>query len=185
MPEIILTPRSAADGLPTVNFGSLKLCEAPALKLSSVMPFQGQVRALDAALRTAHGLAVPHPNRMTHSDTAQCLWTGRGQVFLVQPEPAPDLAGFAALTDQTDAWVTLDLTGAQSVSVLARLVPIDLSLSAFPPDGCARTLSGHANIILHRIEDGFRIRAFRSMAQSLAHEIADAMAGVAARAALH
>jgi heterotetrameric sarcosine oxidase gamma subunit len=62
-------------------------------------------------------------------------------------------------------------------------VPIDLRASVFGEHSCARTLCQHITVALRRDGEGFEIMAFRSMAATLVHEIADAMAAVAARGA--
>ena len=49
---------------------------------------------------------------------AACVWTGRGQAFLIGAEPPDGLAGIAALTDQSDAWVVLRLAGPALEDVL-------------------------------------------------------------------
>ena len=43
------------------------------------------------------------------------------------------------MTDQSDGWTVLALSGAAAVDVLARLVPVDLRLAAFPVGGALRT----------------------------------------------
>ncbi|WP_425071986.1 sarcosine oxidase subunit gamma [Sagittula sp. S175] len=180
-----LNARSAAHGLTPVTHGTCSLTEAPARTMTSLMPFQGQVQALTDALRKAYGVTFPAPGQcLTEGDTT-IVWTGRGQAFLIGPAPDDALTPHAALTDQTDGWVTLDLTGDDARHVLARLIPVEFSPGAFPPEACARTQLQHAHILLHRIENGFRIRGFRSMARTIVHEIADAMAAVAARASVH
>ncbi|MBP0484064.1 sarcosine oxidase subunit gamma [Sagittula salina] len=179
-----LIARSPAFGLTPVAYGATTLTEGPWQQLTALMPFAGQTARICTALQDAYGLNFPAPGRLTRAGHTTCVWTGRGQAFLVGSEPVQDLARYAAVTDQSDAWVTLDLTGEQAAEVLARLVPLDLSPRAFGADHAARTLLGHAAIQLHRLENGFRIRGFRSMARTIVHETADAMAAVAARAAL-
>ena len=93
------------------------------------------------------------------------------------------LDGLAAVTDQSDAWIVVRLEGAGAEDVLARLVPIDLRGRAFPQDSAARTLLGHMSVGIVRVPGGFEIRAFRSMAGTLAHELGRAMRAVAARGA--
>lgn len=177
-----LIARTAAEGQVPLRHGTCILSEVTGGCMTSVAPFQGQVAALDAALLDTYGLRFPSPNCVTHSERATCLWMGRGLAFLVGTRVAPQIAQYAALTDQSDAWVTLDLIGADTAVVMARLVPIDLCPAAFGPGTCARTLLGHANVSLECVENGVRIRGFRSMTRTIVHEIADAMAGVAARA---
>ncbi|WP_372530273.1 sarcosine oxidase subunit gamma [Salipiger bermudensis] len=172
-----LKARSPAEGLGPLNKGRFTLSEAPMTRVTALMPKPGARAALSGALKEAHGSSLPAPNRRS----GPCLWAGRDTFFLIGADPAPDLEAHAAVTEQSDAWVILDLTGEGAEDVLARLVPVDLRPNAFPEDATARTLCGHMNVLIHRVEGGYRVMAFRSMARTLWHEIADAMAGVAAR----
>ena len=178
-----LIAKTPAQGLLPVTHGALILSEASPGTLTSLMPFKGQAGALSAALQAAHGLSFPAAGQQVRAREAACLWTGLGQAFLAGPAPAPELAQHAAMTDQSDAWVVLELTGKSAADALARLVPVDLRPQSFGETQVARTLCQHANIVLYRIEGGFGLMGFRSMAATLVHEIADAMANIAARQA--
>lgn len=185
MTDFILKARGATAGLLPVTHGTVTLSEAPAQPMTSVMPYPGQVAAVEAALQEAHGLSFPAPGQVTQAGDVRCLWTGQAEAWLVGVAPPDRLAGLAALSDQGDGWVVLHLTGQGAAEVLARRVPLDLRPARFGVQACARSLLGHAAIHLCRIEEGFEIRGFRSMARTLVRELADAMAAVAAREALH
>jgi sarcosine oxidase subunit gamma len=161
----------------------LTLSEVDPGRLTALMPFKGQADALSAALVAAHGVAFPAPGRVTEGDGVLCGWTGRGQAFLAGPAPDEGLSRFASVTDQSDAWAVVELTGDGVEEVLARLVPIDLRPASFPEGSAARTLCQHMTVTIWRTGQGLRIMGFRSMARTLAHEIADAMASVVARQA--
>jgi heterotetrameric sarcosine oxidase gamma subunit len=163
-----------------VTHGHTTLAEWPLPRITSVAPFQGQDKAVAKALKTM-GLTFPAPNAaVTSKGTGRLIWTGRNQAFLLDADPAP-LAGLAALTDQTDGWCGLMLTGAGAADVLARLVPVDLRDSRFPVGRCIRTGLNHMNIVLWRRDDGFALLVFRSMARTAWHELTEAMQTVAAR----
>ena len=68
--------------------------------------------------------------------------------------------------------------------MLARLVPIDLDPAAFPPGSAARSMLGHVPLLLVNGDDGFELLVPRSYARTAVEELATAMRGVAARAAL-
>ena len=109
------------------------------------------------------------------------VWAGRGMAFLLGAEP-PDTPD-AAITDQSDGWVWVTLTGADAGTVLARLCPLDLRPAAFPVGTSARTMLQHLSVLMIRTEQGFVIAAYRSMARTLVHEVEAAMQAVAARRA--
>ena len=174
----------AAAGLVPVRTGALSLTGPELGALTSVSPRRGAEFALKDALQHAHGLGWPAPNRSTGNHGARLVWFGHAHALLIGPQPAPQLADHAALTDQSDAWVALQLAGAGGEDVLARLVPVDLRAAPFPPGHTARTLLGHANVSITRTgENCFLILGFRSMAKTLVHELEIAMAAVTARKA--
>lgn len=179
MAELLATPATA--GLVPLTHGPLTLADAAPARITSVAPLAGQGAALDAAL-AAMGLGWPAPNRQIAGPSGRIVWAGAGQAFLLDADPAP-LAGLAALTDQTDAWATLRLTGPAVADVLARLMPVDLRPAAFGDGAALRTALGHMMAVVMRAGDGIEIMVFRSMARTAVHELAAAMSAVAARGA--
>lgn len=181
-----LTAKTACEGLLPVSRGDVSLSEIAPDHITALMPYRGRTGALSAALEAAHGLGFPGAGRVASgADATCCVWTSRDQAFLIGPEPGSGLAGHASVTDQTDAWAVVLLSGEGVEEVLARLVPIDLRPAAFPVGSSARTLCQHMTVTLWRREDGIAIMGFRSMARTLAHEIGEAMGLVAARHDAH
>lgn len=179
-----LTAKSPCDGLLPLEFGDVLLSEPDQTCLTSLAPFKGQDAALSEALKAAHGMAAPAPNRATGREGARAVWFGQSHVMLIGPEPDAGLAQYAAMTDQSDAWAVLRIEGAGAEDVLARLVPLNLSQTVFKRGHSARSLLQHMTISITRVGDtAFQIMAFRSMAGTLVHELETAMKGVAARAA--
>jgi sarcosine oxidase subunit gamma len=173
---------SACHDLLPVEIGGFSLSEEEAVCLTSIAPRKGQEKALSEALKAAHGMAFPAPNRATGKAGARAVWFGRGQAMLIGPAPDDRLAEFAALTDQSDAWATVRLDGAGSDDVLARLVPVDLRGAVFKRGHTARTALMHMMASITRVSDtAFQIMVFRSMAATLVHDLKTAMEGVAAR----
>lgn len=176
MPELIA--KSALDGR-RLTVGGVTLAEVDCGPITSIAAFPGGGAAVAKGLK-ALGLAMPGPNAMTGQDGARLVWTGRDQAFLIGVA-APALEG-AAVTDQTDGWAVLSLSGASAVDVLARHLPVDLRLSAFPAGTVQRTQVNHMNAIVLRLaEAAFQIMVFRSMARTAWHELEDAMHMVSAR----
>ncbi|MFN3822568.1 MAG: sarcosine oxidase subunit gamma [Pseudorhodobacter sp.] len=172
-----LIAKSPLGGL-SVTIGTLTLAEVDAGPITSVAPFRGQAKALDKALKPL-GLAFPAPNRLRAGKGARLVWTSRDQAFLIGADAAI-LAPHAALTDQTDGWAMLRLSGQGAADALMRLVPLDLD--AMLSGEAARAPLGHMQSILMREESGFEILVFRSMARTAWHEIETAMKSLAARA---
>ncbi|MDE3027108.1 MAG: sarcosine oxidase subunit gamma [Paracoccaceae bacterium] len=180
MASLITT--SAFDASLPVAHGALTLAAAHVARITSVAPFNGKEKSVSAALKSAHGLAFPAPNRVLEKGAARIAFAGRGTAFLIDADPAA-LDGLAALTDQSDGWATLRLTGAGAEDALARLVPIDLRSVAFPAGSAARTSLGHMMTLILSVESGFDILVMRSMAHTATHEITTAMAALSARTA--
>ena len=179
-----LIAKTASEDLLPLTLGNLTLADASPRRLTAVAPFAGSVAAAAVALRAA-GLDWPAPDRAVKGAKGSCLWSGRDQMFLTDIAPPDGLAAYAALTDLTDAWVALKLTGPDAASALARLLAIDLSPRAFPEGATARTGLGHMMALVHRSSGrSFTVYVFRSMVASAAHEIELAMRALAARSAL-
>ena len=178
---IELKPKSACDGA-AMDVGGMRVMEVDLGILTSLAPYAGQEKALDAALRARHGMRWPAPNRTTGKAGARTIWFGRHMALLAGPAPDSGLAKHAALTDQSDAWACVELSGARAEDVLARLVPVDLRFAQFKGGHCARTMVGHMNgAIVRTGAQSFLIMVFRSMAETLMHDLKVSMEAVASR----
>ena len=177
-----LIAKSPCDGMLPLEIGDMRVSEENPGRLTLIAPFRGQDKEASNALKDAHGVSWPQPNRSTGKAGNRAIWFGRGQVLLAGPTPDASLRRFAALTDQSDAWAVTRLEGTAACDVLARLVPLDLRSDAFKRGHTARTELAHMMVSLTRTGPvAFQIMTFRSMAKSLVHELKTAMEGVAAR----
>lgn len=184
MAELTATPPFAGLSLP-LEIGRARAEAAELGQLTDLAPFRGKAPALATALQAGHGLDLPQAGQSGELGDTLILWFGAGHVLLCGPAPDAALADLAALTDQTDGWAALTLSGADAESVLARLVPLDLSPAAFGPGRTARSTIGHMPASLTRRQDGtFLLMTFRSMAGTLAEDLQTAMSGVNARRSL-
>ncbi|MBO6602498.1 MAG: sarcosine oxidase subunit gamma [Roseicyclus sp.] len=180
-----LIAKSAAAGLLPIEIGTVTLTEETPAAITALMPFAGQLRALSAAFKAAHGVPFPGPNRSSAKGGTRVCWSGLDEAFLIGDPAQADLADHAAVVDQTDAWAVLHLEGKDAAEVLARLTPINLGREHFKRGHAARSLIGHMTALIIRTgAQGFTILIFRSMAATAIHELDVAMRGVAARAAL-
>ena len=177
-----LQAKSPLAHVPKRKIGSVTLAEVDLGSLTSVAPFNGEVGAVSKALKADYGVAFPAPGRSNQSAAAQVIWFGQGMALLVGPDPTDKLAIHAATTDQSDAWVSVRLSGDAVQDVLARLTPTDLRMMHFPEGHTARTLLGHMAASITRVgPDAFLILVYRSMADTLLEELETAMENVAAR----
>ena len=170
-----LTSTPALTGLP-LTIGTVTLSALDPGRVTAVAPYPGR----DLSTH----LPMPSPGDVIDHAGGRIVWAGRETAFVLGVE-VPDLAGLAAVTDQTDGWAWVTLSGPDALEVLARLTPLDLRSAAFPVGRSARTLLSHIGVLMVRVApDAVQIAAFRSMAQTLVHEIGAAMRAVAARRAL-
>ena len=172
-----------ATRLPVAIGGMALAVDQPAV-ITALAPFPGQERALSAALKEAHGMALPRPGRTTGRKALRAVWAGFGRILLLGDTPVdPALAAHALLADQSAAWSGLALTGADAPAVMARLCPVDLDPRQLPPGRVALTEVGQIACIVMPERAGFRLLAPRSLAGSLIDRIGGAMRRVAAQSA--
>lgn len=177
-----LNAMTPLDGMAPLAIGKVTLSEVDLGRLTVIAPYRGRDAALGEALKAAHGMAWPGPNRATGKQGARAIWFGQRMVLLAGPEPGAGLAGQAALTDQSDGWVAVTLEGETAAEVLARVVPLDLRPQVFKRGHTARTELQHMMASVTRVgERAFLILVFRSFAATLLHDLQTAMEGVAAR----
>lgn len=176
MPDLIAKP---ALGHAPLTLAETTLAEAAWAPIHSISPFPGQEKTVAKALK-AIGLSFPKPNTWAEKAGQRIVWTGRDQAFLIGAEVPPDLP--AAITDQSDGWVTLTLSGPQARAVLSRLVPLDLR--AMTSGDAARSALNHMPLILI-VEgpDSFALMTFRSMARTAWHELSETLLKIEARLA--
>lgn len=175
MPDLFA--KTALAGRAPVTLGGTTLAETDLGQITAIACFPGRLAEVTERLG-----GFPAPNRFLGAPLR--LWTGPEQAFLIGAA-APDLAGLAAVTDQSGGWAALTLDGPEAEAALARLFPIDLRSGAFPVGSSIRAPLGHMQSALARMsETRFLILVLRSMARSAWSEVAEALERLAARAAV-
>ncbi len=177
-----LIARSPCMGLLPLEQGGVSVTELDPGPMTLVAPYKGQAAALSKAMKVAHGVGFPAANTTETGKGVEAAWFGRDQALLIGAVPDAALADHAALSDQGDAWAVVRVAGEGAEDVLARLIPVDLRDSAFPPGRSIRTQIGHMAGAVTRLPDGaVRLMVFRSMAGTLVHDLDRAMTHCAAR----
>ncbi|MGK0271874.1 MAG: heterotetrameric sarcosine oxidase gamma subunit [Cocleimonas sp.] len=83
------------------------------------------------------------------------------------------------LCDQSDSWVTLRISGENSLEALERICPLDINPSSFPVGSVARTSMEHmATIIIHEEEGSYLLLSLRSFAHSFLHAVTTSIKNV-------
>lgn len=157
--------------------GPVAIRESTDWALASVAPRRGREADLRARAEAA-GLPLPPPGRAAWAEPWGAFWTGPDMWFAEAPAAthddmvgalAPLLGDAASLTEQTDAWVRLELEGPLA-PLLERLCNLDLA--RFPPGSATRTAMEHVGVqAIRRAEDRLTLLGPRSMAGSLHHAI--------------
>lgn len=180
MPDLIA--KSALSGFAPVTRLNTTLVEGQVGPITSIQPSPGRAPQVGAILAPL-GLAFPAPNGQSVNGTTRLIWAGRETAFLIGAEPPLGLSDHAAITDQTDGWAILTLTGPAAVDALMRPIPLDLRAAAFPPGRAIRAPLNHMQAILIRTgAEAFEIMVFRSMARTAWAELAEALEVLEARA---
>jgi methylglutamate dehydrogenase subunit D len=177
-----LIAKSPLQDLLPVSTGDTSLTEATPASITSISVHKGREKALAEALKKSHDLALPAIGRTSSKAGFRLIWTGRGQHMLLGDKPAARaLARSASLTDQSDGWAVMALTGANAGDVLARHCPLDLRATHFKRGHTARTEVAHMMAVITRLNDGFEIMVMRSFAVTMVHHLTKAMQSVAAQ----
>ncbi len=138
------------------------------------------VLAPAASLGAHYGLALTEIPRSHTIGDMTLIWTAPGQWLAASGDRhladrlTTDLAGIAAVADQSDARAVVRLSGPKARDVLAKGCLVDLHPRTFGPGQVAMTVFGHINVMLRQVDDRptFEIALFRSMAESFWHWLA-------------
>jgi heterotetrameric sarcosine oxidase gamma subunit len=168
------------------------LIEVSPRSVVSVSPCNGHEAEFNTAIDNLFDGAYPSTTKaleLTGDNAYILLPSSHSQWFLCFDDEVPDPVAAAsdlfgkmtlnqvAMTDQSDAWVILALTGPLVYGTLERICPIDCSSPAMPIGTTARTIIEHlGTIILRRPDDDngnpcFWLMAARSCAASFLHVI--------------
>jgi len=163
----------------------LSIREVTGFTTLSLGVFQGAENPLKAALKKKLKISLPDTAQASVVGDVSLLPVARDQWFLRFPEKdgdiaqdmAKDLKDLAAITDQSDSWAELELSGPKVIEKLVRLCPIDIHNDVFLVGAVARTSMEHLGVIMMRLEDNsdgqnrFLLLSPRSSAESFLHAL--------------
>ncbi len=168
--------------------------EEPGYAIASVTASRGSGKKLSTAMTSAFGVALPDPGKAVAIGDGKGKHKGdmmvssaRDQVFICRHQsPEAHLAQVtkacghvASITDQSDAWARISLTGPACPMIMERLCSVDTRLAVFPPGSVARTQIEHMGVIIIRqnasaaMKHHFVLLTPRSSAHDLAHALAE------------
>ena len=132
-----------------------------------------------APLKRLFGTTLPDNPQEKVSQEQSIYWLSPNDWLLLNPPADPGRIKAAlqkassnatcAVTDVSDAWSIMDLSGAAAPAKLAQGCSVDFHDRAFPPGRYALTRLQHLPVIIHHLDDTpqFRILLDRSLAQFL------------------
>jgi methylglutamate dehydrogenase subunit D len=185
-------PRSPVAGAVAIsgNGAQVTAVVREGLGLATVLVRKGASQQLAERVRKHFDLELPGASRRAAASDVAFAATGPGAWLAMSERGAnefaarlmADLDGLASVSDQSDGYLLIRLTGARVRDALAKLVPIDVHPRAFEPGDVASTVASHIGVTLWRLADEpdaapvFEIMMFRSLARSFWHALAEAAA---------
>ena len=177
-----MIPRAPFAGLPVkpTEGSGVIVRDRDGLGLATVLVKTAMNQALAHRVRECFRIELPHgPRRATAGDIA-LIGTGPGAWLATHEHAGNALAAslketigdLACVSDQSDGYAVLGLSGPKVRDTLMKLVPIDVHPRAFKIGDVAATVAARIGATLWRLEDGadgspvFEIAVFRSLATS-------------------
>ena len=159
--------------------------------VSAAIPLR-KLTAAKKAVRAAFSVDLPEVglSALSQDSAMRILRLGTDQAFVVFPRAQQDtgaephiadlLGGVFYTTDQSDVWVTLELSGAGARRALERICPLNLAPDAFGIGAVARTSMEHlGTVIIRTCDDSFLLMSASSSAHSFLHAIETSIANTA------
>lgn len=149
--------------------------------VNMAMPLGAEDRAMKA-INSGYGVDVPEPGHsvIAKKGGARLIRLSPDQIFAIFTHPTPDAEEEVAkytkaalyLTDQTDVWTGLEISGPKALAALERVCPIDLHPAAFGVGQAARTVMEHLGVLLVRTgEEDYLLLSASSSADSFLHMV--------------
>jgi sarcosine oxidase subunit gamma len=190
-----MTPRSPYSDLLAATVeaspgSGLIASDRDGLGLAIVALRKGQRVALEHLVRERYGTELPRGNHRVEAHGISFAGIGP-ESWLTAREGGGNgwakscreqIGAVASITDQSDGYAVLRLTGSQVRNTLAKLIPIDVDVRAFKPGDVASTVTVHMGATLWRFNDApdgapvFEIAVFRSLAASFWHALSESAA---------
>lgn len=149
--------------------------------ISLAVPLNGAT-TFASTVKDTYGLTIPKTGAAKTSKSSDVCLMGMqpDQYFLmfensdIEPLKAipKGLADVAYVTDQSDSFVFLQVSGPRSREALERICPIDIHADAFKLNAVARTSMEHLGTVIMRDgKDSFLLLSASSSAESLLHAV--------------
>ena len=173
-----LSATSSLDGYDK-EIGTIRLREISNQSLIAMAIPLGEETKFKNSIKNIFGLKMSSPNKSVKNKDTRIFSTQPDQIFVLtkrtdDPEKsmAIEVGKSAYITDQTDAWVILEISGSSSREALERICQLDLDKEIFQLDSMARTSMEHMSaIIIRKADDTFYLMSASSSAKSFLHAV--------------
>ena len=169
-------------GFKKENIGDLSIEEITNYSIVSIAVPDKNEKVLSNSIFSYYGINLPNVGKSSISevDNARVLGMQPSQYFIIfqttninpkiHIEKIINKLGY--LTDQSDSWSSIKLTGFESKKALERICPIDLNDEVFKINDVARTNMEHIGVIIIKLTSNeFLLLSPRSSSHSFYHSI--------------
>lgn len=164
------------------SFGAMRLMAPKDLALVSIALPLGKEKAATKAIEVGYSCAFPDVGKaqLTKDKRTAVMRLATDQAFVLFTRSEPDAADYvtekimnkAYVTDQTDVWSGLEISGPNCRTALERICPIDLHPNSFAVNDVARTAMEHLGvIILRKDQETYLLLSASSSAGSFLHAV--------------
>jgi sarcosine oxidase subunit gamma len=159
------------------------------LLLASVIACRGKAELASEAAERAFGTPLPMRPRIATGRGIAFAWSGPGQWLAIVDSAAaagvgieallePHFVGLAAVCEQSDGRLVVEISGAHARDVLAKGIPVDLHPRVFAPGDVALSTASLIAVQLWQLDDAptYRLAVARSTARSFRHWLGESAA---------
>lgn len=171
-----------------VTIGTITLSEQPNIALASLAKRQTKSENFSKTAQQLFTTDLPEPGHMTVSDPWTIFWMGPDHWMVMAPHNThEDIAvqlkatfeASASLTEQSDAWVVLHVSGPETPALFKRCCVIDIE--RFTTHSATRTAIEHTGCFVLCVEQAgvYHVITPRSSAESVFHALETAALSIA------
>jgi len=181
-PHAVIIPSAPFAGLLMHSFADRGILthDRDGLGLATILAKKNQTHALVQRMRECFNIDLPLAPRRTSAENLALMGTGPA-AWLAAYEHGGNLfaatlrekiGDLASISDQSDGYAVLRLSGPKVRDTLSKLMPIDLHPRAFKIGDVAATVAAHIGVTAWRLDDNvdgsprFEIALFRSLVAS-------------------
>lgn len=181
MPKYKLKPVTALDNY-QANINGVKISEIVNIEIFSFAIKLNDEKKAASSMKRFFMCKMPSPGTVSiaKSSMTRIIRLSDDQLFLLINSKQVEMvtAHFEKfskcfyITEQTDSWSGVNVSGVRVLECLERICPINLSDKNFPVNSFARTAMEHLNTLIIRNKlNEFELYSARSSAQSFLHAI--------------